>query len=146
MQPTTNFESFIQEMQNGLCDSLLNLINFKPIYDLESLSSLESVIEERYRLGHKPMITTLLPYGFYIGECLVRDIEGAHWNVDNAKNVFDFTISVPLKGEHVLIKPYEAIKTYWFNREKSLYQTLFESYINTYTINEVSIECVPALN
>ena len=91
-------------------------------YNDAELSLIEKKINEKYPQGHKPLATTVIPFGFYLGEMIIKKIPGAKWNVsdEDNKNGDIFDISVEFKnpkGYSMRAKPFMRAKKYWINRE-----------------------------
>ena len=86
-------------------------------YSLDELFKIEKVIDERYPAGHKPLYTTMIPFGFYLGELMVTTIAGAEW-VTDAASISDIAVKLRMpSGEYSYWKPFMRVQMYWKNRE-----------------------------
>ena len=120
----------MQEDQNGFMEMLMNaLLNIKNVkklkYDEKELELIEDKINEMFPVGHKPLATTLIPFGFYLGEYLIRKIPGAIWKFpDDGKieeSIWDICIEFKTsEGLLMNAKPFMRAKKYWLNREDKM--------------------------
>lgn len=72
-------KELILKLKEGEADKLIGLFGAKPTYTGESLKEIEDKINIKYPVGHMPLITTLIPFGFYFGETIIRNFKGANW-------------------------------------------------------------------
>jgi hypothetical protein len=92
-----------------------------------SLKGMELAINSAYPQGHNPMDTTIFMLGFYFGETLVKNVEGAAWVTPSEKedeNPYDWGISVPIGGspDHKFTAfPMERMSNFWSDRTNTLY-------------------------
>lgn len=123
-----------QEMIDYMKGETVNLIKnafligiknpgFKGDFSENDLTALEKIIDELYPLGHKSMVTTLIPFGMYLGETIIRNIPGAEWDLSHAEegDIFNFRVNVP-SGENqvVTVMPFQRVRNFWFDREDGL--------------------------
>lgn len=90
-------------------------------FSLGSLKALEMRLNEHYPVGHKPIWTTLLFNGVYLGETIRRNSEGIEWDYANkSKDPYDIALDVkgPPKGRFF---PFRRLDKFWKDRSNSLY-------------------------
>jgi hypothetical protein len=87
-------------------------------YSLDQLIEIEKTIDERYPVGHNPFPTTLIPFGLYLGELIVRTIPGAEL-VKSAPSMWDITVKFKMASQEgwFQAKPFRRVSKFWKNRE-----------------------------
>ncbi|MNQ73820.1 hypothetical protein D3C85_885630 [compost metagenome] len=112
------FDKDMQIMAAGM----LVLAGFKPSYTPESLPELEAVIERMFPDGAL-FSTTHIPFGWYLGEVIVRNIPGAQWQEENS--FLNTSITIP--GYADRIQPFIYVEKFFSDRSlglKNLYDSL----------------------
>lgn len=104
-------------------------------YSEEELEMIEEKIDEMFPEGHKPKTTTLIPFGFYLGEVLKRKIPGAEWHVSDEANksgdLFEIVIEFDnADGYKMQAKPFIRVNKYWKKREDRM-----SSYVKLIEMN-----------
>lgn len=89
--------------------------DFKP----ESLKKIETEINKVYPIGHKPMTTTIISYGLYLGEVFVRNIPGASWG-PFTEDFYELQIRIYRKDHCFVGYPLKRVLNFWFNHSKAL--------------------------
>ena len=105
---------------------LLKAFDFNPEkpHSLDALREMEESINEIYPEGHQPLATTLIPFGFYLGETMAKNFDG-HWDLEDKEgeefNPFDMSVIIKSNGDSkVKIFPFNRVGKYWQNREDAL--------------------------
>lgn len=88
-------------------------------YKPESLARIEREIDRVYPIGHKPMTTTIISYGLYLGEVFVRNVPGATWG-PITENLYDLEIRIDRKDHSFVGYPLKRVLNFWFNRSNAL--------------------------
>lgn len=91
-------------------------------FNEEELEDLEEKIDERFPQGHEPMLTTIIPFGYYLGEVLRKKIPGAKWKISDEVNEKNDIMKVVLEftdgnGHTMQAMPFKRVIKYWRNRE-----------------------------
>lgn len=110
-------EKIIPDMQNGMCSMLLKVFaGITPNYTAKQLDELEDLFEARFA-GKEILDTTIIPFGFYYGETLVRTIPGAHWSNLKQQNPYDITVTIPIRQDFgpMFVNPFRRF--YGFHEE-----------------------------
>jgi len=95
-------------------------------YTESELALIEEKIDEMFPVGHKPMATTLVPFGYYLGKMFITKFPGSEWYVsDKANETNDiWDVSVKLKvddSKHTMeVKPFRRVQKFWKNREDKM--------------------------
>jgi hypothetical protein len=96
-------------------------------YSEESLSHCEDFINAIYPVGHIPHPTTVLPFGYYLGETIIRNIPDSKWDVDTpAETVWDIgvKIEIPFASEDMprtqIVRPFMRAQKFWRDRSDGL--------------------------
>jgi hypothetical protein len=88
-------------------------------YTERQLEAIERLIDDKFPEGHRPQPTTILPFAFYLGECVIRNVPGAKWEIlDNPSSVSDIVVRVPNNKGSVLhyVYPFTRTIKYWKDR------------------------------
>jgi hypothetical protein len=94
-------------------------------YTLEELEEIEDRVDELFPQGHVPQATTIIPFGFYLGELLRKKIPGAEWNFDPKRNAPEDLLEMSIKfttsnGGVGHAKPFTRASKFWDNREDKM--------------------------
>lgn len=85
---------------------------FKADYSVESLDSLEGILDVMYPKGAMARDTTLIMAGYYVGEVFIRNISGSRWDEDLAKgNPYCVTFDMP-GDTKLMVCPPEMVRDY----------------------------------
>lgn len=123
-QEKFNTKDFIENMNTVALmifkafDSSLNVD-----YSLDELYLIEKEFGKRWHNTDVKAFTTYLPFGYILGETIVRNIPGSKWNYDEEiNNVFDVSISVPVKTdgdeEQTYMKIYPIVRVRKFHKDR----------------------------
>lgn len=106
-----------------MCASMIALTGFDLTYTPESLSKLEAVIHHMFPDEAQPRLsTTFIPFGWYLGEVIVRNISGAKWQEEDS--FFNTSITIP--GPVARVQPFIYVEKFFSDRSlgfKLLYDT-----------------------
>jgi len=108
-------DAFKDDMKNGK----------KLKYTEEELEMIEEKINEIFPEGHEPLTTTMIPFGFYLGQLLRKKIPGAEWKVTdevNKKNsIWDVFIEFKNSDGYTMqAKPFMRVDKFWRRREDKM--------------------------
>lgn len=120
---------------------LFDPLGIKPDYTPSSLDKVEKVIDSMFPEGHKPMESTLIPFGFYLGEVIVQNIPGAHWDIqETTKYLNEIAVVVPQAGDdnHIKIMPFVRISKFWSDRTDGL--SVFYRMISRMALGRVDLD------
>lgn len=90
-------------------------------YTTRQLEVLERLVDDRFPVGHKPMPTTIIPFAFYLGECIVRNVPGAKWEIAKDASAIN-EIAISLTGSDTLsrlgthVYPFNRVWKFWNDR------------------------------
>ena len=123
---STNFVKMGEALRDFLpIQSIVFTMDFN--FTHQSLKDLESTIDSLYPLGHNPLDTTVFMLGYYLGETIVKNVDGAKWITpvgSEDENPYLWGISVPVKasdGTKFTAFPMERVANYWGDRSNTLY-------------------------
>jgi hypothetical protein len=122
----TQFDALLNEMKSGMARVIFGYLNVPLDFSEQSLVLIEEKINEMYPLGHQPLLTTLIPFGYYLGETIIRNIPNAHWDASNAEDIFDVSVVIenPLAKDNQpqksVVKPFLRVRKFWFDRTDGL--------------------------
>lgn len=93
-------------------------------YTEKELQHIESKIDEIFPEGHEPYYSTLIPFGFYLGQLLIKKVKGARWYVPPELNengdIFDICVE-HVRGDQTLrVQPFSRVKKFWMNRNDKM--------------------------
>lgn len=90
-------------------------------YTEKELELIEQKINDVFPQGHEPLPTTLIPFGFYLGELMIRKIPGAKWKITDevnaSNNVFDIFVEFEANGGTMQMFPFKRAHRFWMKRE-----------------------------
>lgn len=133
MQGATDVRSMLESLkQNEVVETILSgllktkdfLNGFK--YTEAELINIEELLNKTFPKGHEPLSTTIIPFGFYLGEFFIRKFENAKWVVadednSNINNVFKSVVEFDgLNGGRMQVKPFLRVEKFWKNREDKM--------------------------
>lgn len=119
--PKEELEKLVKTFKNN-GSLLFKSIGIPTDFTIESLITMEKVINELYPFGHQPMITTYIPFGIHLGEVLIHLIPEAKWEFDDVDHIFNLTISCPGKdGATARVKPIQRIRNFWHDRTDTIF-------------------------
>ena len=105
------FEKIIANLNGGMAAKMFGMIGFKPNYTLEQLQEIEQEFQAMYG-GREILPTTVVPFGFYLGETLVRNIPNAKWDF-TADFLCDVSIKIQGKdGGELIAKPFTRFEKF----------------------------------
>lgn len=119
-------EDTLQRMTNDniletIVLAMLKMDQDKLKYNETELAEIEKKIDEVFPQGHKPIHTTLIPFGFYLGQLLIKKLGGdAKWFVPDEPNVtiWDAVIQFTSGGiGNLQAKPFTRAEKFWKNRD-----------------------------
>lgn len=126
-QPPKLGRAELQLLLDGLkanIGQMMEVFGFRHLnYTQKQLEAIEDKIEHEYPVGHKPQVTTLFVFGFFLGECIIRNIPGSKWKIeDDATTPFDIIVEVPGgEGEPCAqVSPFIRARKFWFDRSDRL--------------------------
>jgi len=103
-------------------DGLMRELGFNHLnYTIRQLEVMERMIDQKFPEGHKPQGTTIIPFAYYLGECIVRNVPGAKWEVPEGATAIN-EIAVSLSSTENLSKlgthvyPFNRVAKYWKDR------------------------------
>jgi hypothetical protein len=117
-----NFKQLIKSFQedNIMIHLLEMLIGKKVDFTLQTLFDAEEAINKNYPEGHMPLPTTLLPFGFLLGETIVRSFNG-EWVTDGVGEIWDIKVKIKDKDDkEILLKPFLRVHKFWEDRTDGL--------------------------
>ena len=118
----------IMSDRRGSIRQLLSIFGFDPIteHSYEAIRQLEKLIDAHYPVGHSPMPTTMIPFGWYLTHTLHKNLPNAKINTD-VESVWDISISYKPtwknkdeKGGTMEVWPFRRVSKFWKNREDSM--------------------------
>jgi hypothetical protein len=122
-----HLESLLETLRSDdIKTIILVMLNFdyKELkYNEEELTAIEDKINEMYPQGHKPLPTTLIPFGFYLGELLRKKIPGSEWKIPDEKDVSVWDMCIEFKntdGGKMQAHPFRRIEKFWKNRDERM--------------------------
>lgn len=93
-------------------------------YTEKELKLIESKIDEVFPLGHEPMYATLIPFGFYLGQLMIKKVPGAKWYVPPELNedgdIFDICVEHVREDQTLRVQPFKRVKKFWSNRNDKM--------------------------
>ena len=131
-------EDLIKTLENGLGEQLIfafiqlavgekNAEKYKKLkYTLAELGDIEDMLDKQYPIGHIPQSTTLIPFGFYLGQVLKKTFENSQWIISKDKSeahhLFEMTIKCELdkNGIGIIVYPFKRVNKYWKDRSDRL--------------------------
>lgn len=142
MSNKIDWQDFLDKMRSTMCDTMMIAFGVTPTYQPESLNEVEQKINEMYPEGHKAMPTTYLPFGFYLGETIVRNIPGAKWDISEAGEFFDnIAITIDQSDEaKAKLFPFRRVMKFWDDRTDGL--SVFYRMINLMALGGINPEAV----
>jgi hypothetical protein len=113
-------KEIIDNLRNPMTLSILSVLTNVDIdYTFESLMKCEEAINNLYPEGHKPLPTTLIPFGFLLGETIVRKL-GGEWDYD-ADSIWNVKVKVINKSDgEMVLKPFLRIEKFWKDRSDAM--------------------------
>lgn len=97
---------------------MFSVLGIKPEYTLEQLFEIEELFFQFYHGKKETLATTIVPFGFYLGQTMIKNIAGAAWHNLEAKNLFDLQIKTIAKdGGAYYSKPFMRFVNYIHNEE-----------------------------
>ncbi len=114
------YENLIESLRSPHTLELLSILASHEIdYSFKSLMVCEETINAMYPEGHKPLPTTLIPFGFLLGETIVRNL-GGEWNYD-AEDIWDISINIKSNNDNEMsIKPFLRVSKFWNDRTDAM--------------------------
>ena len=90
-------------------------------YSDKELRLIEEKINDMFEVGHEPMATTLIPFGYYLGELLIRKFPGSKWvvtdEVNKSNDIFEVYVEIAAGTGKAQVRPFIRVSKYWKNRE-----------------------------
>jgi hypothetical protein len=125
MSKETKFRELIKSMQeSGHMEMLLSAVlqldikDGKLKYNEDELEEIEKKINVVFPEGHTPLATTLIPFGFYLGELIKKKIPGAEWKYTDTEDLWDLSVEYKTsEGMSMQAKPFMRAQKFWKKRE-----------------------------
>jgi len=87
-------------------------------YSEDELEAIERKIIEKFPEGHQPKPTTLIPFGFYLGQLIIKKIPGAKWCPTDDDDIFEVSVEfTDNEGNTMKVKPFIRAMKFWKKRE-----------------------------
>ncbi len=120
----------INELNAGMGKMMINtfletsqdtVLNFNE----KTLIKIEEKINEMYPTGHVPLVTTLIPFGWFFGECIKAVFPKSKWACeDEDAGLFDMSIKLKSSKKDKIngfeAFPFQRIDKFWKNRENQM--------------------------
>ncbi len=130
MKEKEQLTGVIKELNAGMGKMMINtfletsmdtVLNFNE----KTLIKIEEKINEMYPPGHQPLVTTLIPFGWFFGECIKAIFPKAKWSCkDDDSGLFDMCIKLKQskkdKTNGFECYPFQRIDKFWKNRENRM--------------------------
>lgn len=129
-------------IENGLATITMffDIIGFRPKehYTYDAVKDLEKVVNEVYPQGHKPLTTTYIPFGLYLGKTLIDNIENAEWGGLDEDHIWDIYIEIKQKNdESMRVFPFKKIISFWEDRSNNLTSVIkMCEFVTNYDISD----------
>lgn len=114
------YEEMISDFQSGAFDPLFNLIGVPNDFEPDSLERLEDIINLVWPNEPVQEMTSVIPFGFLLGETLVRHLPGAKWVTEDAKDLFDVSVEVPAGEAIQKVMPFRRVNNFFNDRTDGL--------------------------
>lgn len=110
-------ELFTKTMPPNI-DNMMKLFGLGRLnYSTKQLEIIEDMIDKQYPLGHKPMATTLIPFAYYLGECIIRAVPGASWYFPpDSDSLSSVSVSLKSGSSSHLVYPFTRVVKFWRDR------------------------------
>jgi hypothetical protein len=116
-----DLEKLIVTTRDELIPYLFGAGGMRSDFSPESLDELEGSINEMFPLGHKPLPTTYIPFGVYLGETIVQNIPNSKWDYSEVKDhVEDIAVVVGDDKNQMRLYPFRRVMNFWKDREDGL--------------------------
>jgi hypothetical protein len=91
-------------------------------YSIESLEMVEMLINAFFPEGHEPLPTTILPFGYYLGEVIRRNTALSNWEIEEDCDVWDIKLKLQMPGadNKAEIKPFLRAYRFFLDRSDGL--------------------------
>ena len=133
MKQAETCEAVIESLEKGLGEKLIYAFiqlsvgqkkaeeKYKSLkYTIAELEEIEEMIDKQYPVGHKPLSTTLIPFGFYLGEVLKKSIEKSHWVIKPDKNNPEDLFEATIKCNSMIAYPFRRVNKFWHDRSDKM--------------------------
>lgn len=133
---------FDEEFQT-MCAAMVHLTGFQLTYTPESLSDMELLIDEMFPDPNASrMNTTFLPFGWYLGEVIVRNVPGTKWE-DNKEDFWQTAIVSETPHGTAKMLPFVRVEKFFFDRTDGLKVFYDVALMNSVGMLGVDIEDAP---
>lgn len=119
----SELRDLLKHLKDGGIQTMLGAFGFAHLnYTKKQLEAIEDKINDQYPEGHKPKsLATLIPFGFFLGECIIKNVPGAHWHVpEDVEGIFDISVKITSDKHGSEVYPFRRIQKYWFDRSDKL--------------------------
>lgn len=102
---------------------VFSTIGFKPEehFTYDAIKDLEEVVNKIFPQGHEPKLTTIVPFGIYLGKTMIEMVEGARWKGLDGDHLFDIYVDIKQKNGVIMkIYPFRMVIHFWEDRGYSL--------------------------
>lgn len=120
METTQDLNDLITKLQNGALAPITELFGIPVDFEPESLEVLEELINELWHEGTEPMPTTLIPFGFILGETMIRNLTDAKWVVDDANHFMEISVEIKMGEGTQKVYPFLRVHKFFHDRTDGL--------------------------
>ena len=136
-------EEFVNKIWEKAELILFPIGGYNPEISIKALIENEHRINQIYPFGHKPLLTTILPFAVQLGKVLIKEIPGTKWIDKEIEHPYDLeleTYSKNNENDNVSVKifPMNRIEKFWItSREFSLSNMVITlKFMSEHNIND----------
>jgi hypothetical protein len=124
MKENNDFKGLIDSMRGKEMEPIFLTFGIQSLYTEENLNAIEQVINRLFPEEREVLPTTVIPFGYMLGETLVRNIPDAKWKTD-VDEIWDIAVEIPIKKENtdannMVILPFVRADKFFKDRTDSL--------------------------
>jgi len=139
MNTVESQNEFLEKLESS-CTLMLNAIGIPMKYNRHIIRLCEIKIKDLFP-SSEIQGPGAVPFGFHLGSCLIKNIDGAKWNFEDfieSSNIFDLRVKIESKEGLQYMYPMRSVINYIKDSERrltSIYDTIIFS--NEHTLEEI---------
>lgn len=122
MSKSKELKDIIEVTKEKMIPEFEEMFNISLDYKTLSLGILEDTFNEVFPEGREPSSPmTFVPFGVYLGECIVENFDDAKWHHNEGEAINEAYIEIDYgEDKGAVLYPFRRVEKFWYDRSDGL--------------------------